>query len=93
MHAIVLATQKGGSGKSTLAIGLAIAAMDDGQRVGTIEADPQGTISNWGRRRINPQPRIERAGSGMAIERAILDLRLDGFTVAIIDTAATEDVC
>ena len=92
MHAIVLATQKGGSGKSTLAIGLAIAAMDDGQRVGMIEADPQGTISNWGRRRINPQPRIERAGSGMAIECAILDLRLDGFTVAIIDTAATENV-
>ena len=92
MHAIFLATQKGGSGKSTLAIGLAIAAMDDGQRVGMIEADPQGTISNWGRRRINPQPRIERAGSGMAIERAILDLRLDGFTVAIIDTAATENV-
>ena len=88
MHAIVLATQKGGSGKSTLAIGLAIAAMDDGQRVGMIE----GTISNWGRRRINPQPRIERAGSGMAIECAILDLRLDGFTVAIIDTAATENV-
>jgi chromosome partitioning protein len=91
MHSIVLATQKGGSGKSTLAIGLAIAAMDEGQRVGVIEADPQGTISNWGRRRTNPKPRIHHADSGMAIERAILQLRRDGFTVAIIDTAATEN--
>jgi chromosome partitioning protein len=91
MHSIVLATQKGGSGKSTLAIGLAIAAMDDGQGVGVIEADPQGTISNWGRRRTNSKPRIERADSGMAIERAILHLRRDGCTVAIIDTAATDN--
>jgi chromosome partitioning protein len=91
MHSIVLATQKGGSGKSTLAIGLAIAAMDEGQRVGVVEADPQGTISNWGRRRTNPKPRIHHADSGMAIERAILHLRRDGFTVAIIDTAATDN--
>jgi chromosome partitioning protein len=91
MHTIALATQKGDSGKSTLAIGLAIAAMDDGQRVGVIEADPQGTISNWGRRRTNPKPRIECADSGMAIERAIFHLRGDGFTVAIIDTAATNN--
>jgi len=91
MHVIVLATQKGGSGKSTLAIGLAVAAMDDGQRVGLIDADPQGTISSWGRRRADPEPRIAHAGSGMAIERAIRDLRRDGFTVAIIDTAATDN--
>jgi chromosome partitioning protein len=92
MHTIGLATQKGGTGKSTLAIGLAIAAMDDGQRVGMIDADPQGTVSNWARRRDNPKPRIERAVSGMAIERAVLNLRRDGFTVAIIDTAATDNV-
>ena len=92
MHTIVLATQKGGSGKSTLAIGLAIAAMEDGQRIGVIEADPQGTISNWGRRRTNPNPRIERAGTGMAIERTIRDLGREGFTVAFIDTAATDNV-
>jgi len=89
MYAIVLATQKGGSGKSTLAIGLAVAAMDAGERVGVIDADPQGTISNWSRRRTNPNPRIERAGSGAAIERALIDLQRDGCTVAIIDTAAT----
>jgi len=91
MHAIVLATQKGGSGKSTLAIGLAVAAMDDGHRVGMIEADPQGTVSNWGRRRSNPKPFIEHARSGLAIGDALLHLKRDGFTVAIIDTAATDN--
>jgi chromosome partitioning protein len=93
MHVIVLAAQKGGCGKSSLAIGLAVAAVDAGQRVGMIDADPQGTISNWGRRRTNPKPRIECADSGMAIERAIFHLRGDGFTVAIIDTAATNNSC
>ena len=92
MHAIVLATQKGGSGKSTLAIGLAVAALEDGQRVGMIDADPQGTLASWGRRRSNPEPRIERAGSGAEIERAVLDLRRGGFAVAVIDTAATDNV-
>ncbi len=89
MYAIVLATQKGGSGKSTLAIGLAVAAIDDGERVGVIDADPQGTISNWRRRRANPKPRIERASSGLAIERALSDFSRDGCTIVIIDTAAT----
>jgi chromosome partitioning protein len=91
MHAVVLATQKGGGGKSTLAIGLAIAAMEDGQRVGVIEVDPQGTISSWGRRRANPKPLIERAGSGIEIERALVHLQRDGATVVVIDTAATDN--
>ena len=51
MHTIVLATQKGGSGKSTLAIGLALAAKQAGFTVRLIETDPQGTLSNWLRRR------------------------------------------
>jgi chromosome partitioning protein len=91
VHAIVLATQKGGSGKSTLAIGLAVAALDDGQRVAVIEADPQGTISNWSRRRTNPKPRIECADSGVGIERALVRFRRDGFKVVVIDTVATDN--
>ena len=64
MHAIVFATQKGGSGKSTLAIGLAVAAMDDGHRVGVIDADPQGTIANWSRRRFSDRRQQKSAISG-----------------------------
>src|SRR5271170_921582 len=91
MRAIVLATQKGGSGKSTLAIGLAVAAMGDGHRVAIIETDQQGTILNWGRRRTLPEPRIERAGSSLEIGPALLALRHNGFTLAVIDTPATSN--
>jgi chromosome partitioning protein len=92
MHVIVLVSQKGGCGKSTLAIGLAVAAMDRGECVGIIEADPQGTVANWGRRRTNPKPDIERADSRIAIERAISHFRHDGCTVVIIDTSATDNM-
>ncbi len=91
MRVIVLATQKGGSGKSTLAIGLAVAAIAEGQRVAIIETDPQGTVSSWSRRRTLPEPRIERAGSGLEIERALLALRHSGVTLAVIDTPATSN--
>ena len=33
MYVLALVTQKGGSGKSTLAVGLAVAAMENGERV------------------------------------------------------------
>ena len=43
MYVVTLVTQKGGSGKSTLTVGLAVAAMEDANRVAVIEADSQGT--------------------------------------------------
>jgi chromosome partitioning protein len=91
MHAVVLASQKGGSGKSTLAVGIAIAAVGDGHRVAIIDIDPQGTVSNWGRRRTVPEPYIHRLGSGIELEGALLAFRRAGFTLAIIDTPATNN--
>jgi chromosome partitioning protein len=91
MHTIVLATQKGGSGKSTLAIGLAVAAMGSGHRVAVIDTDQQGTISNWARRRALPEPRIERADSSVEIERALRMLKNNKYTLAVIDTPATNN--
>lgn len=91
MHIIVLATQKGGSGKSTLAVGLAIAALGDRHRVAIIDTDPQGTVSNWGRRRSVPEPFIHRVASAVELERALLGLRCTGFTLAVIDTPATHN--
>jgi chromosome partitioning protein len=91
MHTVVIGTQKGGSGKSTLATGLAVAAMEDGQRVGIIETDPQGTVSKWGRRRTNREPRIARVSISIEIERALRYLRRDGYTLAMIDTAPTDN--
>jgi chromosome partitioning protein len=91
MHTTVLATQKGGSGKSTLAVGLAVAAVGNGHRVAIIDTDPQGTVSNWGRRRIVAEPHIYRVGSGVELERVLLGLRCTGFTLTVIDTPATHN--
>ena len=91
MRTIVLATQKGGSGKSTLAIGLAVAAMGEGQRVAIIDADRQATVANWRKRRTVSEPRIDCAISASEIDRALLVLNHNGFTLAFIDTPATNN--
>jgi chromosome partitioning protein len=44
LYVLALVTQKGRSGKSTLAVGLAVAAIENDERVEFLEADPQGTI-------------------------------------------------
>jgi len=91
MRTVVLATQKGGSGKSTLAIGLAVAATADGHKVVIIEADRQGTASSWGRRRANPEPRVERIAISIEMQRTLLAVEHGGRTLAIIDTPATNN--
>lgn len=89
MNVLALITQKGGSGKSTLTVGLAVAAMADGERVAVIEADAQGTISSWKARRADPYPRVERVADFAEIEQTISRLKAEGVWLAIIDTAAT----
>jgi chromosome partitioning protein len=89
MHTIVLATQKGGSGKSTLAIGLAVAAMQDGHTVRLIETDPQGTISNWKRRRDKAEPLVESINNTGEIGPRLQEFDRDGVTLTIIDTAGS----
>jgi chromosome partitioning protein len=91
MYVLALVTQKGGSGKSTLAVGLAVAAMENGERVAFVEADPQGTISKWKARRCNPYPRVVRVADPAEIEGALSGLEAEGIWLAIIDTAATNN--
>jgi chromosome partitioning protein len=88
MHTIVLATQKGGSGKSTLAIGLALAARQAGFTVRLIETDPQGTLSNWQRRRGDAEPVVEPIYHAPDIEPRLRMLAESGLQLAIVDTAA-----
>jgi chromosome partitioning protein len=88
---ISLASQKGGTGKSTLAIGLAVAAMEDGQQVCILETDPQGTIANWGIRRANPKPTIERIADRFQLERELRMLVRRSCTLAIIDTPGSHN--
>jgi len=87
MHTIALVSQKGGSGKSTLAIGLAIAAMQDGHKVCLLETDPQGTVSNWRKRRTQSEPMVEIVSAGYQIDQKLPMLGNSGVTLTIIDTA------
>ncbi len=87
MHTIVLATQKGGSGKSTLAIGLALAASEAGYTVRLIDADPQGTLASWQRRRAGNGPLVDAVTSYAQIEQRLQSYVQDGVTLTIIDTA------
>lgn len=50
MRTIGFIHQKGGTGKTTLAIGTAMALAETGARVLLMDADPQGTASEWGTR-------------------------------------------
>ena len=92
MRAITLASQKGGTGKSTLCIGLAVAAMEDGERVFILETDRQGTISHWAARRTNPEPVIERIVDRFQLGRALRALEQRGCTLAIIDSPAATTI-
>lgn len=90
MHTIALVSRKGGTGKSTLAIGLALAAIEHGHKVCLVEADPQGTVSNWRRRRSQVEPAVESVGDGAELARRVPFLAHCGVTLAIIDTAGGE---
>jgi chromosome partitioning protein len=87
MHTIALVSQKGGSGKSTLAIGLAIAAMEDGHKVCLLETDPQGTVSNWRKRRTRNEPIVEMISAGFQLDHKLQLLEESGVALTIIDTA------
>lgn len=91
MYVLALVTQKGGSGKSTLSVGLAVAAMQRGERVALVEADAQGTISKWKERRAGPYPRVDCVADPAEVEPVISRLRAEGVWLAIIDTAATNN--
>jgi chromosome partitioning protein len=91
MYVLALVTQKGGSGKSTLAVGLAVAAMENGERVALVEADPQGTIWRWKERRGSAYPRVDRVTDPADLEPVLARLEAEGIWLVIIDTAATSN--
>src|SRR5207247_10874734 len=91
MYVLALVTQKGGSGKSTLAVGIAVAAMGNGERVAIVEADPQGTISKWIERRGHPYPRVVRVADPAEIEGELVSREAEGTWRTGIDAAATSE--
>jgi chromosome partitioning protein len=86
MQIITIAATKGGVGKTTLATALATAALvaRPGIRVGLVDLDPQGSLTDWWNRRDKREPQLLRQPEG--------DFRFDtagaraaGFDLIVID--------
>ncbi len=89
MRVLTLVTQKGGVGKTTLAASLAVAAAQAGEKVVALDLDPQGSLGAWGDARTADAPAVDRLPADRLGELpAILAaLKVEGYTVAILDTA------
>ena len=85
MKVLAILSSKGGVGKSALARSLAVAALIDGRRSAIIDADEQGTVTAWGKRRRHPAPAVLPLG-GRTIEAATADLKGRGAEFVTVDT-------
>lgn len=90
MRTIALVTQKGGSGKSTIASSLAVAAHEAGERVFVIDMDPQASLLRWFKVRDDKSIAVEAISPGK-LTAAISALEKSGVTLAIIDTAGSDN--
>ena len=85
MKVLAVLAQKGGVGKSMLARSLAVQGLMDGFKTAVLDADPQGTVMAWGRRRKLGAPSIVSLGS-QTIAEAVRDLAVRGADLVVIDT-------
>jgi chromosome partitioning protein len=84
---VALTGQKGGVGKSTTAICLAMIALERGQRVLLVDADPQGTVRTWAEvaaEHGRPSPTVIAMGASMHARGQLRDVAA-GYDVTIID--------
>src|SRR3954454_18965711 len=85
MHVVLIATQKGGAGKSTLAAHFGALADRDGKAL-LVDADPQGSLAFWYKRRAAETPMLAKADANSIV--GILDVAQDeGVEWAVIDSA------
>jgi len=85
MRVLSLLSRKGGTGKSTCARAIAVEALLAKQKVGLIDADEQGTVTMWGKRRPHAAPTIFSTRDG-PIEKHLEALRKLGADLVVIDT-------
>ncbi len=85
MNVLVFASRKGGSGKSTLAAHLAAHAHKPSRTLLLVDADPQGSLTLWHRRRASDGLQLRAA------QRGIVDIakaaKRNGFEWVFVDTA------
>ncbi len=86
MKIITIAAEKGGVGKSTLTATLAvIAALEGrGERVGLLDADPQGSLTAWWNTRSAEWPLI--FGLVGTIGQTVASIEAEGLDFLFIDT-------
>lgn len=86
MKVLAIISQKGGNGKTTTALGLAVAAVKDGQRVAVIDLDPQATAANWGDRREDRESPAIVSCQASRLRHVLDAAAAQGVQLAIIDT-------
>lgn len=85
MQILAVLAQKGGVGKSMVARSLAVQALIAGRKSAIIDADPQGTVVSWSRRREAPAPAVLAVGS-RSIRDVLAELGDRGAEFVLIDT-------
>lgn len=86
MRTLVVASQKGGSGKTALTRNLAVAAVEDGQRVLVVDLDPQGSLRAWWEAREAEAPAMLAADPVPAQLTATLETVAAHFDLVLVDT-------
>jgi chromosome partitioning protein len=88
MMIILIGSNKGGSGKTTVACNLAVAFARDGKEVCIVDADKQGSSSNWVTEREagNKEPAITVVQKYDNISKTLESLA-DKYEIVIVDVA------
>src|SRR3982750_3504954 len=84
MNVIVFASRKGGTGKSTLAAHLAAQVHKPSRPCLLIDADPQGSLTLWHKRRGTNEPPIKSAVN--SVSGIVAAAKRDGIEWVFIDT-------
>jgi chromosome partitioning protein len=89
MRTVAFVTQKGGSGKSTLASSLAVAALEQGERVFVVDMDPQASLMSWAKTRgLDDVPVV--AATPTKLTALLEALEKKGVSLVIIDTPGAD---
>ncbi|MDB5243578.1 MAG: ParA family protein, partial [Spirosoma sp.] len=86
MKTICITAQKGGAGKTTLARNLAVAAVQDGQRVLCLDLDPQQSLRQWWQGREGDAPMMLASDPMPHAISATLAAAQGRFDLVVIDT-------
>jgi chromosome partitioning protein len=82
---LAVVARKGGVGKSTFARSIAVQALMAGHKAAIIDADEQGSIYKWSRRRKEKAPAVIQIGE-RRLKDVIADLKGRGANFIVIDT-------